>query len=39
MKEEIQGPDADGDGLSDADELAGGWSTSQPNGITDFHES
>ena len=31
-----QGPDADGDGLSDADELAGGFSTSQPNGITNF---
>ena len=31
-----QGPDADGDGLSDAQELAGGFSTSQPNGITDF---
>ena len=31
-----QGPDADNDGLSDAEELAGGWSTSQPNGITDF---
>ena len=31
-----QGPDADGDGLSDAQEFAGGCSTSQPNGITDF---
>ena len=36
-----EGPDSDNDGLTDAQEFAGGLSASQPNGITDYqnHDS